>query len=112
MNYYGLHLTWLLGDNLEPQLGSLFAESVLRSFDHFLVVAQKHALVVRLFGSKHVIQDSRQLVRRCGYSFCRAEFATHPTKELSKVVVGVIETMRTQPKRISDSVFDGSSLCV
>jgi hypothetical protein len=43
---------------------------------------------------------SGQFVRRCSDSFGRAQFAAHPAKDLSGLVVGVIETLRTHPKGI------------
>src|SRR5689334_7217344 len=75
-------------------------------------MAEKYALGVRLFGSEHVIQDSRQLMGCCGYGFRRAEFATHAPEEFSEVVVGVIKALRTHPGRVGDPVFDWSCLRV
>src|SRR5262249_18605429 len=47
-----------------------------------------------------------QFVSDCGYSFCRAEFATHSSEELPEIIVRVMERMCTHPERIRDSVFD------
>jgi hypothetical protein len=83
----------------------LFAKSHLCSSPGVFIRPVEDGLGVGLLGEQDVVQDTSDLVCRCGDGLSGSELGTHAPEEFSEVALGTTQRISAKPKSKSSSAF-------
>ena len=90
----------------------MFSEPEFGASQSILFAAMKHALVVGFLSAEQVVHDARQLVRCSGSRLRLAKLACNAPKELTEVILSVMEGMSAHAKRSGNAAPDSPALRV
>jgi hypothetical protein len=102
--------TVLYTDNLETKLHRLFAESEFSAFQDLRVASLKYRFVIRFFGAEQVTDNAGEFVSSGCNCLGSAELPSNAPKELTKIVFGVMQRVRSHAERSGNATPDTAAL--